>query len=40
MTQETFTQSWEISFRVNQRDLQDFDYMVHAVGVGFAIGLR
>jgi outer membrane protein assembly complex protein YaeT len=23
-----------VSFRVSQRDLQDFDYMVHAVGVG------
>jgi outer membrane protein insertion porin family len=23
-----------ISFRVKQRDLQDFDYMVHAVGIG------
>ncbi|HEY1340014.1 MAG TPA: BamA/TamA family outer membrane protein, partial [Bryobacteraceae bacterium] len=23
-----------ISFRVHQRDLQDFDYMVHAVGLG------
>jgi len=23
-----------LSFRVNQRDLQDFDYMVHAVGFG------
>ncbi|HYZ83515.1 MAG TPA: outer membrane protein assembly factor BamA [Bryobacteraceae bacterium] len=25
----------KISFRVNQRNLQDFDYMVHAVGFGF-----
>ena len=24
-----------VSFRVSQRDLQDFNYMVHAVGVGF-----
>ena len=24
----------KLSFRVHQRDLQDFDYMVHAVGFG------
>ena len=25
----------DISFRVRQHDLQDFDYMVHSVGIGF-----
>ena len=24
-----------LSFRIHQRDLRDFDYMVHAVGIGF-----
>ncbi len=30
----TFSRLGRISFRVNQRDLTDFDYMVHAVGFG------
>ncbi len=30
----TFTRLTDISFRVHQRNLQDFNYMVHAVGVG------
>jgi outer membrane protein assembly complex protein YaeT len=29
-----YTSVRDISFRVRQRDLQDFDYMVHAVGIG------
>jgi outer membrane protein assembly factor BamA len=30
----TFTSLTDISFRVHQHNLQDFNYMVHAVGVG------
>jgi len=30
----TFTSLSDISFRVHQRDLSDFNYMVHAVGIG------
>jgi outer membrane protein assembly complex protein YaeT len=30
-----YTRFSDISFRFRQRDLQDFDYMVHAVGFGF-----
>jgi outer membrane protein assembly factor BamA len=30
-----YTRVSDISFRVKQRDLKDFDYMVHAVGIGF-----
>lgn len=30
----TFSSLGNLSFRVRQRDLQDFDYMVHAVGFG------
>ena len=29
-----YSKASSISFRVNQKDLQDFDYMVHAVGMG------
>jgi outer membrane translocation and assembly module TamA len=29
-----YTSLSKISFRVKQRDLKDFDYMVHAVGFG------
>ena len=30
----TYSSLSNVSFRVNQKDLQDFDYMVHAVGFG------
>lgn len=30
----TYSSLSNLSFRVKQRDLQDFDYMIHAVGIG------
>ena len=35
-----YTSLSKVSFRVSQRDLQDYDYMVHAAGFGIAGGTR
>jgi len=38
MTWQRLFDVTSISFRFHQRDLQDFNYMVHSIGFGFASG--